>query len=406
MVGYHQANAIFGSDERGTLMAVTTRSGGQELRGISRPQDGELVEPKRVQPVKLWAAGGALTLAFMVYVLGNWISGPYFKRVPAGPTHLPTWMKLELTAFEVVLIPIALGCLYWFVVRPWRRERRVGIDGVFAIAFLTLSFQDPISVWAQPWFTYNSYLVNFGSWVAGVPGMTAFHAPGRMINEPLLVITPVYVIALLIANAFGCAVLRRVRARWPRISNPSLVGVAFLAMVFFDFLFEGIIFLPLGIWEYGGGHWPLLFRHTYHVYPLQENLTFASTFTVTVCVRYFRDDKGYSIAERGIEEIKASDGRKFALRALAMIALCNLAMLCFYTIPNTIMSINAHAWPKDLQQRSYLTDYVCGAGTDRVCPGPTTPIVRNGGPWMGPNGRLIVPAGARLQPIFPFKAGG
>jgi hypothetical protein len=152
-----------------------------------------------------------------------------------------------------------------------------------------------------------------------------------------------------------------------------------------------------------GDDWPLLFAHTYHVYPLQENLTFAATFTVTASVRYFRDDKGYSIAERGIDELRVSEGRKLGLRILAMIALCNVAMLCFYTIPNTIMSVTAHAWPKDLQQRSYLTDFVCGAQTNRVCPGPTTPIVRNDGPWMGAGGMLVVPAGVKVQPIVPFK---
>jgi hypothetical protein len=387
-------------------MAVTTRTEVPEP-WLGPPADRAVeVEPRRVQPVKLWATGGALALALMVYVVGNWITGPYFKRVPTGPSQPPGWMKAELVALQVILIPAALAVIYWFFVRPWRRDRRVGIDGVLAIAFLTLSFQDPLSAYAQPWFTYNSYLINFGSWVAGMPGMTAFHAPGQMVNEPLLLITPIYVIALVIASAAGCAAMRRARARWPRMSTPSLVGVCFVAMIAFDIVFEGIIFLPLGIWEYPGGHWATLFPHTYHKYPLQETLTFAATFTATASLRYFRDDKGHSIVERGIDELKGSAGRKLAIRVLAVIAAVNLAMLCFYTIPNTLMSLSQPSWPKDLQQRSYLTDYVCGAGTNRVCPGPTTPVIRNGGAWMGTNATLVVPAGAKLQPMVPFKSGG
>jgi uncharacterized protein DUF5135 len=382
-------------------MAVTSRPVEPDVRlGVSTV---ETVEPKRIPAVKLWAGAGALTLAFMLYVILNWVTGPYFERVPVGPTPVPTWMKAELIALQVILTPIALGCIYWFAVRPWRRERRVGVDGIFAIAFLTLSFQDPLSSYAQPWFTYNSYPVNFGSWLTGVPGMSAFHAPGKVVVEPLLIIPAVYVIALLIANAYGCGVMRRTRTRWPRMSNPALIGICFLSMIVFDFIFEGILFLPLGIWEYPGGHWPLLFTHSYHVYPLQENLTFAATFTVTASLRYFRDDKGYTLVERGIEEVKASPGRKVLLRVLAMVAFVNLAQLCFYTIPNTIMSLNGHAWPRDLQQRSYLTDYLCGATTTRVCPGPATPIVRNGGAWMGPHGTLVAPPGTPLPGIVPFK---
>jgi Spirocyclase AveC-like len=384
-------------------MAVTTRALAPGMRLGTDAAAAEAVEPKRIPAVKLWAGAGALTLAFIAYVLINWIAGPYFKRVPTGPTPLPTWMKSELIALQVILTPVALGCIYWFAVRPWRRERRVGVDGVFAIAFLTLSFQDPLSVWAQPWFTYNSFPINFGSWVAGVPGMSAFHAPGKIVVEPLLIIPAVYVIALLIANAFGCGAMRRARARWPRMSNPALIGVCLLSMIVFDFIFEGVLFLPLGIWEYPGGHWPILFPHTYHVYPLQENLTFAATFTVTASLRYFRDDKGHTLFERGIDEVNAPAGRRVWLRALAMIAGCNLVMLCGYTIPNTIMSLNGHTWPRDLQQRSYLTDYICGATTDRLCPGPTTPIVRNRGPWVGAGGKLVIPAGVTLQQIVPFK---
>src|SRR3974390_3329752 len=91
-------------------------------------------------PVKWWAALGATVLAFQAFVLVRWLTGPYFKHVAPGPTPLPGWMKVALSFCQVVL-PIAGICfLYWCVVRPWRRERRIGLDGLMAIAFLTLSF--------------------------------------------------------------------------------------------------------------------------------------------------------------------------------------------------------------------------------------------------------------------------
>ena len=47
----------------------------------------------KVKPVQVWAAVGGAVLAFQIYVWIRWVSGPYFERVPAGPTELPTLMN-------------------------------------------------------------------------------------------------------------------------------------------------------------------------------------------------------------------------------------------------------------------------------------------------------------------------
>jgi hypothetical protein len=174
-------------------MAVTTRTTEPGARLGQRSGSAEAIEPKRIPPVKMWALAGGLILAFQAYVIINWVTGPYFRRVPQGPSQPPGWMRAELIGWQVLSIPAALGIIYWFLVRPWRRERRVGIDGLIAVAGVSLAFNDPISAWAQPWFTYNSYMINFGSWVAGMPGMSAYHAPGAMVQEPILFIFAAYV---------------------------------------------------------------------------------------------------------------------------------------------------------------------------------------------------------------------
>ena len=386
-------------------MAVTTRSIESDVRLGATPAVADAVEPNRVPAVKVWASAGALILVFQVYVIVKWIAGPYFKRVPTGPTQPPGWMKAELIAWQALSIPVALGLIYWLFVRPWRRERRVGIDGLIAVAAISLSFQDPISAWAQPWFTYNSYMINFGSWVAAMPGMSAYHAPGAMVQEPILFTSAAYVYAFLAAAAVGSFAMRRARARWPRMSWPSLIGICFATMCVFDFVLEGVIWLPLGVFEYPGGHWALLGMNSYHKYPLQEMLTVCGAFTAVASLRFFLNDRGQSVVERGLDEVKGSAGRKLGLRVLATVTFLNLAMLCCYTIPNTILSINQPSWPKDLQQRSYLTNFVCGAGTTIACPGPATPILRQGGAYLGAGGKLIVPRGVKLPAIVPFKKG-
>ena len=83
---------------------------------------GAVVE-RKVVPLKWWAAAGALILAFSAYVMISWVTGPYFERVPTGPSDPPTYMKVAGIVFQAISWPIALGLIYWFAVRPWRRER-------------------------------------------------------------------------------------------------------------------------------------------------------------------------------------------------------------------------------------------------------------------------------------------
>jgi hypothetical protein len=246
-------------------------------------------------------------------------------------------------------------------------------------------------------------MLNYGSWVAGIPGMPAFHAPGAMVQEPILFIYSAYVYIFVGAAALGAWIMRTARKKFPTMSTPTLIAVCFGMMVLFDIVLEGVIFLPLAVFEYPGGHLPLLFGDTYHKYPLQEMLTIVPVFTAAGCLKYFVDDRGGSLVERGSEKLRGGAGKKFLLRLLAVTAFLNVAMLFFYTVPNTILSLNQPEWPRDLQQRSYLTDYVCGDGTDRVCPGPNTPIIRQGAPYLGPDGRLVVPTPVELPQIFPFQ---
>jgi len=46
-----------------------------------------------VKPVTIWAALGGALLILQLYVWARWITGPYFERVPSGPTDPPMYMK-------------------------------------------------------------------------------------------------------------------------------------------------------------------------------------------------------------------------------------------------------------------------------------------------------------------------
>lgn len=369
------------------------------------------VTPK-TPAIKIWAVVGALLLVLYVYVLTDWIAGPRFERVPVGPSDPPDWMKANLIFWQVVSIPIALYCLWRFVVKPWRRDRTLGIDGVLCLAFATLWVQDPFANYGGAWITYNSYLVNFGSWANSLPGFLSYGAPGEMLVEPVLIIPALYVFFFLLAALLGSWVMRETRRRRPQTSALGLIGVCFAVIVVFDLVFEGLIWMPGGIWQYPGGHFPILFPDRFHKFPVQEMLTASATLTAVASIRFFVDDKGRMISERGVENLRGTQRRKTLLRVLATTGAVHLAFVAFYTLPNTIWGLHPTTWPADHQKRSYLTNGICGEGTDRACPGPGVPLVRNDNRdpdstsgYLSPNGTAVIPKDTKLPPQVPFDRG-
>ena len=94
---------------------------------------GAQVQPK-VKPIHIWATVGGAILAFQLYVWIRWITGPNFERVPPGPSDPPTFMKVILVTWTAVIfvgLPVAI---YYFIIRPWRRERRITLDGMLLVS--------------------------------------------------------------------------------------------------------------------------------------------------------------------------------------------------------------------------------------------------------------------------------
>jgi hypothetical protein len=366
---------------------------------------------RSITPVKWWAAIGVIVVLFEVFVLTRWITGPLFERVPVGPTPVPTYMKVALTFFQIASIPAALLCIYLLVVRPWRRDGRLSVDGAFTIAFTTLWFQDPLSAYSGHWMVYNSWAINFGSWLNSIPFALGKAAPGAMLVEPILIMPGVFVWLFVFAMLTGCWVMRVAHRRWPHFGVVRLglicIGVSWVM----DFIFEGLVFMPLGVWEYPGGHLNI-FADTYHQYPLHEMFFAGGFFGVVAMLNYFRNDRGETLADRGLESLKVSDRTKNILRAFATIGIVNVGMLVFYNIPNTWTATHSAEWPEDLVQRSYFTNGICGADTDQMCPGPAVPQYRNdnrnsdgGSAHLDPSGQVVVPPDTKLPALVPFELG-
>jgi hypothetical protein len=378
--------------------------------GRSHPVQRE-VEPRRSRPVLWWAAFGAFWLAFMAYVLTRWITGPYFQRVPVGPSDPPMYMKVFLMTLQVTMIPAMAALVWWFVIRPWRRERTVTVDGALTLAFCTLFFQDPLSNYFGPWITYNSWSFNRGSWVNSVPGWMSFGAPGATVVEPPMTIIGLYVVIMTVAVRIGVATLRWVSGRWPRIGKVGLALICYCVMFVFDVVFEGVTFMPLGVWTYVGGHFNI-FADTYHAFPLHEAFLVGFLLTAYTFLRYYLDDRGRTIVERGSERVKASPAGHGVLRALSILGAVNMLFLGIYVLPHLFVGAHSRTWNDDTQKRSYFLDGICGGDTGRACPGPAVPLVRNdnsgnggGSGYVGTDGTLHLPPGTVVPPQVPLEVG-
>ena len=223
---------------------------------VTEPLDRAISPEAQVRPttkpVRLWAIVGGLILAFQLYVWIRWLTGPYFVRVPKGPSDPPTLMKVVLIAWTAVILAGLPVGIYYFIVRPWRRERRITTDGMLLVACGLLFFQDPLLDYFNTWCTYNTWMWNMGSWVQHIPGWQSYGEPGRMMAEPLLMNAPGYSYGVLLCLILGCWVMRQAKKRWPNISNVGLIGVLFVFTFFFDLVIEGLFLMPMGLYTYPG----------------------------------------------------------------------------------------------------------------------------------------------------------
>jgi hypothetical protein len=181
---------------------------------------------------------------------------------------------------------------------------------------------------------------------------------------------------------------------------PVLLGGTFVMYFFADLVMEGSWMLT-GAYVYAGSIEGFTIGYgNYYQFPLQEALFVGIIWTAWASVRFFRDDKGRTLVERGIDDVKVGGAGKFWLRWLAFAGVFNVVFLAGYNIPWQWFSLNTTGWPKDIQQRSYFTNGVCGDGTTYACPSRDVPLNKGTRSLrVGPDGRLIVPAGAKVPTV-------
>jgi hypothetical protein len=334
----------------------------------AEPRVDELTE-RRATPVKWWAVAGAGFVGLQIYVYTAWIVSGDAQRVHTGADDVP-WATEAWAIAHQILIPLGAVIFLAWIVRGCIRERRLTFDALFVLAWVACFWQDPILNYTRPQFFYNSVMWNFGSWTEHIPGWIS--PRGRLLPEPILFTGVIYVLVTPMLSIISCWVMRAAKRRWPHLGAFGVVAFAYVSMVVFEGVLE-VAWVRTGLMAFSGTiHDLSFFGGERYQFPIYESLIWGAMLTAMGALRYFRDDKGRSIAERGIDRVKASARSKTAMRALALIGFANLAMLGIYNIPMQWVSLHVDQTPAGYP--SYMTNGICGDGTPDPCPGPTVPV--------------------------------
>ncbi len=151
-----------------------------------------------------------------------------------------------------------------------------------------------------------------------------------------------------------------------------------------------LVLAPLGFYSLAGGPWPVFNGDHYYSIPALEMLHGAMFFTVPAVLKYFVNDVGETLAERGAQAIPGTK-RQAGTRAVAVIGAIHLGFLLTYHLPVMAYAVNSREYPEDVKQRSYFLGNACGESLDIACPGPHTPILRPGTGHFDWHGNYVPP---------------
>ena len=122
--------------------------------------------------------------------------------------------------------------------------------------------------------------------------------------------------------------MRKIKSRWPHISNLRLILVTYGFTFVLDFFMEAGFMLPFGLYTYPGAIRSVsVFAGTYHQWPIYEGLMWGGVQAAMCCLRYFTDDRGRTVVERGLDQVRGGAIRQQVARFLAVFAAISALLL-------------------------------------------------------------------------------
>lgn len=310
-------------------------------------------------PAHYLALGAIPLLVYQVWTWVSWLgSGPY--QVTAERSYGSfSWYAAH--AIEIVLA-LAVGGLVAMLVRQCWAQRRLTFDAMLFIGLVLTVFWDTVVNFVEPLWFYSTNWVNVNNWWGYAPFVinpAAGHGP-----NPLLVLVLLYALGTLEAMTI-CKVMHSAEGRWPGISRARLITVAFVSASLIGMALSLTMILP-HLW--GGPGAPFSILGGEYRYSLLEFLYIGAWSTTLACLRFFVNDRGERVTERGLADLRPRS--RTAIVLLATIAACNLSVIV-WSVPIMFMGINTAQYP---DYPPSLSNIICDTpgrhGTDYgPCPG-------------------------------------
>lgn len=287
-------------------------------------------------PVVFWGALGAASVVYIVIALTLWTAGG-IHVVDPGTDTMPTAKRVMMHVVEWGQVAVFVALLWFVVIRPLLRRRRLGFDGLFLLAAILLNFWDPLDNYARFAFQYNAFHLNVGSWGGYIPGWQSPNPEVWVV--PIAWVLSAYAWGFYLAARSGCNViesLEKRRPQWGRVRQYVVVFVinaVIAAGAELVFLQIGAIvnILPyegLTLWNSGLGAWPMY-----------NPFLFSATWTVLTALRRSTRFDGLSFVERGVDELTSSPKAQSAMRFLAIFAFMEVAYIGLYFLPFNLFAM-------------------------------------------------------------------
>jgi Spirocyclase AveC-like len=330
---------------------------------------GEQQQPTgaRSKVIYYWAAFGLFMVIAQIWIFGTWLAdGPEEITRFRTPGSSSWWWAQVI---QVAFVVITIGATF-VVGRRCLRERRFTTEAMVMIGSLSIWWQDPFYNYFRPGFFYNSNMINRESWIVHVPGVVAPYQ--NLQPEPLVWGFCTYFAVMAVQIFLMVWIMRKMRARWPRLKSFLLFCiVAFLGLVM-DAMFE-IPMIHTRIYAYPAAFKDVsIWGGTVYQLPWLHFFSGAIYFAGCAALLVFKDDRGLTVVERGAAAIRSPKYR-VAAQQLAIIAFVNVVSLAYIPLVQWQI-LHADPFPK-----GFLSEQVNGVCGDQgqpygPCPAPGVDI--------------------------------
>ena len=325
----------------------------------------------RLTPIKVWAAIGALCLVYTVWMLIQWFTGPDFAPVAPPSPRDPGVERITFWA-QVICAGLSIGCLWFWVVAPRIKTGQFSLVGLMFLASLTTYVHDPLSNYYSYGIAYNSYFLNFGSWANSWFGFS-YPGQGRM-PEGFITVGSTYLWFNILFPILFTALMKLWDRRFTNRKRIHLFVLLFITMFVVDSIQE-IFYLRFGLYSYiGASHKWSFFGGHYYQFPIFIGVFTAFFWFGFTSLMYYRDDRGQSWAERGLEKLNLPKAQHTLMRFLALTGASWAISLGAYFIPVQWMYTHGDAIPTDTPD--YIVNGLCGDAAGWPCPGRGVPLPR------------------------------